>query len=60
MVIKGDIQKDEVKDIQNQREVCPPVRFRDMKSNQCQQMAEVHNEYPLPRGHKERRNVGKS
>ena len=60
MVIKGDIQKDQVKDIQNQSEVCPPVWFRDMKSSQCQQMAEVHNGYPLPRGNKEGRTVGKS
>ena len=34
MKIKGDIQKDQVKDIQHQREVCPPVWFRDMEGNQ--------------------------
>ena len=35
MEINGDIQKDQViKDIQHQREVCPPVWFRDMESKQ--------------------------
>ena len=65
MEIKGrDIQKDQVKDIQHQREVCPAVWFRDMAGNQrnlqktavlCQQMPEVHHGHPLSRGHKERR-----
>ena len=69
MEIKGDIQKDQSKDIQQQREVCPPVWFRYMESNQrnlqktavlCQQMPEVHHGHTLARGHKERRTVGKS
>ena len=34
MEIKGDIQKDQVKDIQHQRQVCPAVWFRDMEDNQ--------------------------
>ena len=63
MEIKGDIQKNQaIKDIQHQCEVCPPVWFRDMESNQrnlqktavlCQQMPEVHHRHPLARGHKE-------
>ena len=67
--IKGDIQKDKVKDIQHQRKVGPPVWLRDMESNQrnsqkttvlCQQMPEVDHGHPLARGHKERITVGKS
>ena len=69
MEIKGDIQEDQVKDTQHQREVCPPVWFRNMEGNQrnlqktavlCQQTPEVHHGHPLARGHKERRTVGKS
>ena len=69
MGIKDDIQKDQVKDIQHQREVSPAVWFRDMEDNQrnlqkttvfCQQMPEVHHGHPLARGHKKRRTVGKS
>ena len=57
MEIKGDIQKDQVKDIQHQREVCPSLWFRDMEGNQrnlqkttvlCQQMPEVHHGHPEP------------
>ena len=69
MEIKGDIQKDQVKDIQHQRGVCPAVWFRDMESNKrnlqitavlCKQVPEVHHGHPLDGSHKERRTVGKS
>ena len=68
MEIKGDTQKDQVKEIQHQMKVCPPKWFKDTGNNQrnvqktavlCQQIPEVRHGHPLARGHKEQRTVGK-
>ena len=69
MEIKGDVQKDEVKDIQHHVKSVLLYGSETWKGSQrnlqktavlCQQMPEVHHGHSLARGHKERRTVEKS